>query len=113
MPLTALSRLHDPLARTNAEIQRFFEVSSFARGRKSWLFVGSDRGGERAAMLCSLIGTARLNCVDPLAWLADVLARIADLPQSRLRELLPWEWKCGIRGEAGRYSDLIPAGIPE
>ena len=44
-------------------------------------------------MLYSLINTARLNGVDPLAWLTDVLARIADLPQSRLSELLPWNWK--------------------
>jgi transposase len=76
---------------TNNAAER--ELRSVARGRKAWLFVGSDRGGERAAMLYSLIGTARLNGVDPLAWLTDVLARIADLPQSRLRELLPWEWK--------------------
>lgn len=55
------------------------------------MFVGSDRGGKRAAMMYSLIGTAWLNGVDPLTWLTDVLARIADLPQSRLHELLPWE----------------------
>ena len=75
---------------TNNAAER--ELRSVARGRKAWLFVGSDRGGERAAMMYSLIGTARLNGVDPLAWLTDVLARIADLPQSRLHELLPWEW---------------------
>ena len=44
-------------------------------------------------MLFSLIGTCRLNDVDPLAWLTDVLARIADIPQNRLHELLPWHWK--------------------
>ena len=49
-------------------------------GRKSWLFAGSDRGGERAAVMYTLIGTAKLNDVDPQAWLADVLARIADMP---------------------------------
>jgi transposase len=43
-------------------------------------------------MMYSLIGTARLNAVDPLAWLTDVLVRIADLPEFRLHELLPWEW---------------------
>ncbi|MDQ0839839.1 IS66 family transposase [Sphingomonas faeni] len=75
---------------TNNAAER--ELRSVARGRKAWLFVGSDRGGERAAMMYSLIGTARLNGVDPLAWLTDVLVRIADLPQSRLHELLPWEW---------------------
>lgn len=63
-----------------------------ALGRKSWLFAGSDRGGERAAAMYSLIATARLNDVDPRAWLADVLARIADHPASRLHELLPWNW---------------------
>jgi hypothetical protein len=59
-------------------------------GRKAWLFCGSDRGGQRAAILYTLIQTARLNDVDPQAWLADVLARIADQPVSRLDELLPW-----------------------
>nr|XP_019703371.1 uncharacterized protein LOC109505333 [Elaeis guineensis] len=68
-------------------------LRSVARGRKAWLFVGSDRGGDRAAMLFSLIGTCRLNDVDPLAWLTDVLARIAEIPQTRLHELLPWNWK--------------------
>src|SRR5262249_19973274 len=52
-------------------------------GRKAWLFCGSDRGGQRAAILYTLIQTARLNDVDPQAWLADVLARIADHPVSR------------------------------
>ena len=64
-----------------------------ALGRKSWLFAGSDRGGERAAMIYSLIVTAKLNDVAPRAWLADALARIADHPASRLDELLPWNWK--------------------
>lgn len=58
-------------------------------GRKAWLFCGSDRGGQRAAVLYTLIQTARLNDVDPQAWLADVLARIADHPVSRLDKLLP------------------------
>jgi transposase len=63
-----------------------------ALGRKAWLFAGSDRGGERAAAMYSLIVTAKLNDVDPRAWLADVLGRIADHPASRLSELLPWNW---------------------
>jgi transposase len=62
-------------------------------GRKAWLFCGSDRGGQRAAVLYSLIQTARLNNVDPQAWLADVLARIASHPNRRLDELLPWTWR--------------------
>jgi len=61
-------------------------------GRKAWLFCGSDRGGDRAAVLYTLIQTAKLNDVDPQAWLADILARIADHPASRLDELLPWNW---------------------
>ncbi len=63
-----------------------------ALGRKAWLFAGSDRGGERAAAMYSLIATAKLNDVDPRAWLADVLRRIADHPARRLDELLPWNW---------------------
>jgi len=64
-----------------------------ALGRKSWLFAGSDSGGQRAADIYSLIMTAKLNDVDPQAWLADVLARIASIPQNRIHELLPWEWR--------------------
>jgi hypothetical protein len=64
-----------------------------ALGRKAWLFAGSDRGGERAAAIYSLIFTARLNDVDPRAWLADVLTRIADHPAKSLHELLPWAWQ--------------------
>lgn len=55
-------------------------------------FAGSDRGGQRAAFLYSLIVTAKLNDIDPQAWLADVLARIADHPANRIDELLPWNW---------------------
>jgi transposase len=64
-----------------------------ALGRKSWLFAGSDRGGERAAVMYTLIQTAKLNNVDPQAWLADVLARIADHKIHGLDQLLPWNWK--------------------
>ena len=68
-------------------------LRGIALGRKSWLFAGSDRGGQRAAFMYSLIVTARLNDIDPQAWLGDVLARIADIPQHRLSELLPWNWR--------------------
>jgi transposase len=68
-------------------------LRGFALGRKSWLFAGSERGAGRAAFMMTLIMTAKLNGIDPLAWLADVLTRIAGQPQSRLPELLPWEWK--------------------
>jgi transposase len=63
-----------------------------ALGRKSWMFAGSDRGGERAAVMYTLIQTARLNDVDPQAWLADVLARINDHKITDLAALLPWSW---------------------
>lgn len=68
-------------------------LRGIALGRKSWLFCGSDRGGDRAAMMYSLIVTAKMNDVDPQAWLADVLARIAAHPVQRLDELLPWNWR--------------------
>lgn len=64
-----------------------------ALGRKSWLFCGSDRGGHRAAAMYSLVVTCKMNGVDPQAWLADVLSRIAGHPVHRLDELLPWNWR--------------------
>jgi transposase len=67
-------------------------LRGIALGRKSWLFAGSDRGGQRAAFMYSLIVTAKLNDIDPQTWLADVLARIAEHPSHRLAELLPWNW---------------------
>jgi hypothetical protein len=68
-------------------------LRGIALGRKSWLFAGSDRDGQRAAAIYSLIVTAKLNNVDPQAWLADVLARIAEHPARKIDELLPWNWK--------------------
>jgi transposase len=68
-------------------------LRGIALGRRTWLFAGSDRGGERAAAMYTLIATAKLNGIDPQAWLADALARIAEHPASRLHELLPWHWK--------------------
>ncbi|MBV8920613.1 IS66 family transposase [Bradyrhizobium sp.] len=68
-------------------------LRGIALGRKSWLFAGSDRGGERAAVMYTLIQTARLNGLDPQAWLADVLGRISDHNIRKLDELLPWNWK--------------------
>ena len=72
------------------------ELRGIALGRKSWLFAGSDRGGERAAVMLTLIQTARLNDVDPQAWLADVLERIADHKITDLAALLPWNWRRAI-----------------
>ncbi len=63
-----------------------------ALGRKSWLFAGSERGGDRAAFMYSLIVTAKLNDIDPQAWLADVLGRLPDMTASQVPDLLPWNW---------------------
>ena len=68
-------------------------LRGLALGRKSWLFAGSERGADRAAVMYTLIGTAKLYDADPRAWLADVLVRIADTPQGRLADLLPWNWR--------------------
>ncbi len=68
-------------------------LRGIALGRKAWLFCGSDRGGQRAALMYSLIVTAKMNNIDPQAWLADVLDRIADHPAQKLDELMPWSWR--------------------
>ena len=65
-------------------------LRAVALGRKNYMFAGSDSGGERAAAMYSLIGTAKLNRIDPEAYLSHVLARIADHPVRRIDELLPW-----------------------
>ncbi len=75
-------------------------LRGFALGRKSWLFAGSDRGAERAAAMATLIMTAKLNDIDPQAWLADVLARINDHAIHRLDELLPWNWRKALPNRA-------------
>ena len=75
-------------------------LRGFALGRKSWLFAGSERGADRAAVMATLIMTAKLNDIDPQAWLADVLCRIANTAQSRLHDLLPWEWKALLSSAA-------------
>jgi transposase len=101
--LAKLSRNHDLAKAINYMLRRWPAFSRFLAdgrvglsnnaaeralrcvplGRKAWLFCGSDRGGDRAAVLYTLIQTAKLNDVDPQAWLADVLARIADQPAAR------------------------------
>jgi len=65
-------------------------LRAVALGRKNYLFAGSDAGGERAAAIYSLIGTAKLNALDPEAYLRQVLTHIADHPINRIQELLPW-----------------------
>ena len=69
------------------------QIRPAAVGRKNWLFCGSDVGGERAAAFYTLVRTARLNGVEPEAWLTDVIARIGSHPINRLAELLPWNWQ--------------------
>jgi transposase len=69
------------------------ELRAVAVGRKNWTFAGSDEGGRRAAAIYTLIQTAKLNDIDPQAWLADVLARLPDHPAKRINELLPWNWR--------------------
>jgi len=111
--LAKLSRSHDLARAINYMLRRWDAFTRFLEdgrvcltnnaaeralrcvplGRKAWLFCGSDRGGQRAATLYTLIQTARLNDVDPQAWLADVLARIADHPAGTIDDLLPWNWR--------------------
>ncbi|MFL4999610.1 MAG: IS66 family transposase [Xanthobacteraceae bacterium] len=68
-------------------------LRGIALSRRAWLFAGSDRGGDRAALMYTLIQTARLNDADPQAWLADVLARLNEHPIRDLDQLLPWNWR--------------------
>jgi hypothetical protein len=75
-------------------------LRGLALGRKSWLFAGSDRGGDRAALMYTLIVTAKMNDIDPQAWLADVLTRIAGYSAQRLDDLLPWNWKTAAESRA-------------
>ena len=82
-----------------------------ALGRKSWLFVGSDRGGLRAAVMYTLIGTAKLNDIDPQAWLADVLERIADHPIQRLPSFCPGTGAARSRSPAP--PDMAAPSLPK
>jgi transposase len=68
-------------------------MRGIAIGRKNYMFVGSERGGKSAAIIYTLIETAKLNSVDPQAWLTDTLSRIADHKINRIDELLPWNYK--------------------
>ena len=76
-------------------------MRAVALGRKNYLFAGSDSGGERAAAIYSLIGTAKLNGVDPEAYLRTRLEGIADQPINHIAELLPWN--------LGKQTEASPA----
>jgi hypothetical protein len=78
-------------------------MRSVAIGRKNYLFVGSLTGGRAAAIACTLIETAKLNGVDPQAWLADTLARIPDYKITRVDDPLPWRWR------TAKQKDTVPA----
>ncbi len=71
-------------------------LRTVAIGRKNYLFAGSDAGGERASAIYTLVGTAKLNGLDPEAYLRHILERIADHPVNRIEELLPWSVKLSI-----------------
>jgi len=79
------------LCMTNNAAER--ALRGIAVGRHNWTFAGSDNGGRRAAAIYTLVETAKLNDIDPQAWLADMLARLQDHPARRITELLPWNWK--------------------
>jgi transposase len=79
------------LCMTNNAAER--ALRGIAVGRHNWTFAGSDNGGRRAAAIYTLIETAKLNDIDPQAWLTDMLARLQDHPAKRIAELLPWNWK--------------------
>lgn len=79
------------LCLTNNAAER--ALRGIAVGRHNWTFAGSDAGGRRAAAIYTLIETAKLNDIDPRAWLADMLDRLQDHPAKRIAELLPWNWK--------------------
>jgi transposase len=89
----ALTRFLDDgrLCMSNNAAER--ELRAVAIGRKNWTFAGSDEGGRRAAAVYTLIATAKLNHIDPQAWLADVLARLPDHPAKRIHQLMPWNWR--------------------
>ena len=88
----ALTRFADDgrLEMSNNAAER--AIRPIALGRKNYLFAGSDAGGRRAAIMYTLIETAKLNDVDPEAWLTDVIDRIAEHPINRIDELAPWNW---------------------
>ncbi len=107
---TALTRFLDDgrLCISNNAAER--ALRGIAVGRRNWTFAGSDEGGRRAAAIYTPIETAKLNDVDPQAWLADVLARLPDYPVKRIGDLLPWNWHTERRAAACSIASEIEAG---
>jgi transposase len=79
-------------------------IRGIAVGRRNWTFCGSESGGHRAAVMFTLIESAKLSDVDPKAWLADALARIADHPMRQIEALLPWNWKAAREQETAKHA---------
>jgi uncharacterized Ntn-hydrolase superfamily protein len=77
-------------------------LRAVAIGRKNYLFMGTDSGGERAAAIYSLVGTAKLNGLDPEAYLRQVLIRIAEHPIKRIQELLPWNVAASLQTDSSQ-----------
>jgi transposase len=84
-------------------------VRAVALGRKNYLFAGSDLGGESAAAIYSLIGTAKSNGIDPELYLRNVLSRIAELPINCIQELLPWNLSANPAADSRHASQLVNA----
>ena len=94
--LTRMARMRPYLASGILELDNNAAergMRAIALGRKNYLFVGSEAGGKAAAIAYTLIETAKLNGVDPNAWLADTLARIPDYKITKVDDLLPWSWR--------------------
>ncbi|TIV13671.1 MAG: IS66 family transposase, partial [Mesorhizobium sp.] len=79
------------LEMTNNAAER--AIRPLTLGRRNWTFLGSDSGGERAAVFYTLVQTCKLNGINPEAYLADLIGRVSDHPANRIDELLPWNWR--------------------
>src|SRR5262245_10938535 len=89
------------------------ELRAVAVGRRNWTFAGSDEGGRRAAAIYTLIATAKLNDIDPQAWLADVLARLPDRAATRIHALMPWSWRLQHVPHPAHAQSAVRSGCPK